>query len=113
MLIARIIGWVFFLTGLPLLATDVLVWNDTGFWSPMALGQLWQYLDYPSMTFVRGLIDIYITPYAWDPVIVGMLVCWAFAALMAIGLLIVIVARQGARRRQYIQLVGGREERAA
>lgn len=106
MLIARIIGWVIFLTGLPLLATDVLVWSDTGFWSPMALGQLWQYLDYPSMNFVQGLIDRFITPYAWDPVIVAVLVCWAFAALMASGLLIVILARRSAHRRQYLYLNG-------
>ena len=103
--VVSIIGVIVFFTGLPLLATDVLVWKDTGIWEPMAIGQLWQYLNYQSMVFIQLLVEQDITPFAWDPVIVRFLVCWAFAALMGLGILIVVLSHRRTRRRDLIHVI--------
>ena len=48
-MIGRLIGWIFFLAGLAVLARDVFVWIETKNWAPIALGQLWFDLDRSSL----------------------------------------------------------------
>jgi hypothetical protein len=96
-MIGRLIGWVFFLAGLAVLVRDVLVWIDTKRWAPIALGQLWFDLDRSSLNLVQAVVQRYIHPFLWDPIIVTILLCWAFAVLMVLGL--VILALSGRRGR--------------
>jgi len=96
-MIGRLIGWVFFLAGAAVLVRDVLVWIDTKHWAPIALGQLWFDLDRSSLNLVQAVVQRYIHPFLWDPIIVTILLCWAFAVLMVLGL--VILALSGRRRR--------------
>jgi hypothetical protein len=96
-MIGRLIGWVFFLAGLAVLVRDVLVWIDTKRWVPIALGQLWFDLDRSSLNLVQAVVQRYIHPFLWDPIIVTILLCWAFAVLMVLGL--VILALSGRRGR--------------
>ena len=96
-MIGRLIGWVFFLVGLAVLVRDVLVWIDTKNWAPIALGQLWFDLDRSSLNLVQAVVQRYVHPFLWDPIIVTILLCWAFAVLMVLGL--VILALFGWRTR--------------
>ena len=96
-MIGRLIGWIFFLAGLSVLARDVLVWVDTKHWSPIALGQLWYDLNRSSLNLVQAVVQRYIHPFLWDPIIVNVLLCWAFAVLMGLGVL--ILALSGRRSR--------------
>ena len=96
-MIGRLIGWIIFLAGLAVLARDVFVSIDTKHWAPIAVGQLWFDLDRSSLNLVQAVVQRYIHPFLWDPIIVTILLWWAFAVLMVLGLLILAVS--GRRRR--------------
>jgi hypothetical protein len=104
-MIGRLIGWIIFLSGAAVLVRDVLVWIDTKHWAPIALGQLWFDLHRSSLNLVQAVVQRYIHPFLWDPIIITILLCWAFAVLMVLGLLILAVSgwraqpRAGLRRR--------------
>src|SRR6201987_179799 len=87
-MIGRLIGWIVFLAGLAVLARDVFVSIDTKHWAPIALGQLWFDLDRSSLNLVQAVVQRYIHPFLWDPIIVTILLWWAFAELMVLGVLI-------------------------
>jgi hypothetical protein len=91
MIVGRLIGWVVFLAGAAVLVRDLLVWFDTKTWAPIALGQLWYQLNRSSLNLVQAVIQRYIHPFLWDPIIVNILLCWAFAVLMVLGLLILVI----------------------
>ena len=85
MIVGRIIGWIVFVAALPVLATDVLLWTETGYWLPLQLGQLWYKLDQSSLSLVQALVVRYLDPYGWDPVMITVLACWAFVGADGAG----------------------------
>jgi hypothetical protein len=99
MIVGRLIGWVAFLAGAAVLVRDVLVWIDTKHWAPLTLGQLWYDLNRSSLNLVQAVVQRYIHPFLWDPIIVSILLCWAFAVLMVFGALLLIVFRRPSPRR--------------
>jgi ABC-type Fe3+ transport system permease subunit len=101
-MIGRLIGWIFFLAGLSVLARDVLVWIDTKRWAPIALGQLWYDLNRSSLNLVQAVVQRYLHPFLWDPIIVTILLCWAFAVLMVLGILILALFHRRGRERTAI-----------
>jgi predicted membrane protein len=90
-MIGRLIGWIIFLAGVSVLVRDVLVWLDTKRWAPIAVGQLWYDFNRSSLNLVQAVVQRYIHPFLWDPVIVTVLLWWAFAVLMILGLVILAV----------------------
>jgi hypothetical protein len=99
-MIGRLIGWIIFLAGLSVLVRDVMVWIETKDWAPIALGQLWFDLNRSSLNLVQAVVQRYIHPFLWDPIIVSILLCWAFAVLMVLGVLILAVSGRRARQRR-------------
>jgi len=91
-MIGRLIGWIVFLAGVAVLAHDVFVWIDTKRWAPIAVGQLWFDLGRSSLNLVQAVVQRYIHPFLWDPIIVTVLLWWAFAVLMVLGLLILALS---------------------
>ena len=98
MIVGRLIGWVAFLAGAAVLVRDVLVWINTKHWAPIALGQLWYQLNRSSLNLVQAVIQRYIHPFLWDPIIVTILLSWAFAVLMILGVLLLAAFRKRVRR---------------
>ena len=98
MIVGRLIGWVVFLAGAAVLVRDALVWIDTKHWAPIALGQLWYQLNRSSLNLVQAVIQRYIHPFLWDPIIVNILLSWAFAVLMILGVLLLAVFRKRVQR---------------
>ena len=98
MILGRLIGWIVFLAGAAVLVRDLLVWFDTKTWAPIALGQLWYQLNRSSLNLVQAVIQRYIHPFLWDPIIVTILLSWAFAVLMILGVLLLAVFRKRAPR---------------
>jgi hypothetical protein len=88
-MIGRLIGWIIFLAGAAVLVRDGLVWIDTKHWAPIALGQLWYELN-----LVQAVTQRYIHPFLWDPIIVSILLSWAFVVLMILGVLILAMFRK-------------------
>jgi len=99
MIVGRLIGWIVFLAGVARLVWDLLAWIKTGRWAPIALGQVWYELDRSSLNLIQAVVQRYIHPFLWDPIIVSILLCWAFAVLMVLGLLILAVFRKRAEQR--------------
>jgi hypothetical protein len=97
MIVGRIIGWIVFVAALPVLATDALVWIESGYWVPLRLGQLLYNLDRSSLSMIRAVVEN-LSPYAWDPVMTTALACWAFLGLMGLGTLIMTLFHE---RTQY------------
>ena len=91
MIIGRLIGWIVFLAGAAVLIHDVIVWIETKIWAPIALGQLWYELNRSSLNITQAVTQRYIHPFLWDPIIVSILWCWAFAVLMTLGLIILVI----------------------
>ena len=98
-MIGRLIGWVLFLAGLSVLVRDVLVSIDAKRWAPIALGQLWFDLNRSSLNLTQAIVQRYIHPFLWDPIIVTLLLCWAFAVFMVLGLVILAISSSRARQR--------------
>ena len=99
MIIGRVIGWIALLAGAAVLVRDLLVWIDTKHWAPIALGQLWYDLNRSSLNLVQAVVQRYIYPFLWDPIIVSILLSWAFVVLMVLGVLLLIVFRKRDARR--------------
>ena len=99
MIVGRVIGWIVLLAGAAVLVRDGLVWIDTKHWAPIALGQLWYQLNRSSLNLFQAVVQRYIHPFFWDPIIVSLLLSRAFAVLMILGvLLLVLFRRRNARR---------------
>jgi hypothetical protein len=97
-MIGRLIGWIMFLAGAAVLVRDLLVWIDTKRWAPLVLGQLWYELSRSSLNLVQAVTQRYIHPFLWDPIIVSILLSWAFAVLMVLGMLLLVVFRRRPER---------------
>jgi len=99
MIVGRVIGWIVLLAGAAVLVRDGLVWIDTKHWAPIALGQLWYQLNRSSLNLFQAVVQRYIHPFLWDPIIVSLLLSSAFAVLMILGvLLLVLFRRRNAQR---------------
>jgi ABC-type Fe3+ transport system permease subunit len=98
MIVGRVIGWIFLLAGAAVLVRDGLVWIDTKHWAPIALGQLWYQLNRSSLNLTQAVVQRYIHPFLWDSIIVSILLSWAFAVLMLLGALLLVLFRRRARR---------------
>ena len=94
MIVGRVIGWIILLASAAVLVRDGLVWIDTKHWAPIALGQLWYELNRSSLNLVQAVVQRYIHPFLWDPIIVSILLSWAFAVLMILGVLLLFVFRR-------------------
>lgn len=99
MTFGRFIGWVLILGGIALLARDVIGWVDNGVWAPLLLGDIWVTLDRSSFNFTEDLVARKFGPFLWDPVITGVLLCWASAVLVGLGLLLQLLCQPRPRRR--------------
>jgi hypothetical protein len=100
MIVGRVIGWLVMLAGLCVLTRDVMVWIDRKTWAPVALGQLWYELSRSSLNLVQAVIQRYVSPFLWNPVIVSILLCWAFAVLLVLGVAILAIFRKRQHRRR-------------
>ena len=99
MIVWRVIGWIVLLAGLAVLARDIARWFATNIWAPVALGQLWYELDRSSLNLAQAVIQRYVSTFLWDRIIVAILLCWGFAVLSGLGIVILLLARKRPIRR--------------
>lgn len=101
MIVGRILGWLLVAMALLALGGDGLRWLESGRLSFVALGEFWYRLDPGSLNLLQALVQRYLLPELWDPVIITLLTWPAFAVLGALGLFLLIVFRaRPPRRRQ-------------
>jgi hypothetical protein len=86
MIIGRIIGWIFALAGLVVLVRDFVISFEVGYWAPIALGQLWYNIDRSSLHTTQEAIQYYSSREIWNTIDQTILMSWAFAVFMALGM---------------------------
>ena len=93
MTVSRVLGLIVFLAGLSVLAADATNWFTTKIWAPITLGRLWLDADRSSLNLVQAATQRDVSAFLWDRIIVNILSCWAFAVLIVVGAVILLLAR--------------------
>ncbi len=99
MIVGRVIGWILLIAAIAVLARDVFVWLDTGSLAMITAGELWFRIDNSSLNLVQAVIQRYVFPALWDPVIVTVLLWPAFLVIGVPGLLLSWLCRPRIRRK--------------
>ena len=96
-LVGRILGWLFIATGAFVLLQDLWASIVIKRWAPIALGQLWYNADRSSLNLVQAVTQRYLSVVLWDAVLRPILLSWAFAVLIVVGLALLILCRRPGR----------------
>ncbi len=91
--LGRILGWLLFVPALLALGVDVLYSLEAGSWTPYALGEAWYAIHVPSLNLSQAVVQRYLHPTIWDPVIVTVLLWPASAVFGLPALLLTIFCR--------------------
>jgi hypothetical protein len=95
MLVLRVLGYALLLAGLIVLGRDILAWHDTGTFSPVAFGPLWLELSRQSYVAATSVLA------PWMLIILRrLLMLWAAATLLALGLVLALIGRRERSRRR-------------
>ncbi len=79
--------------GILLLGNEILASLRAGEWAPQLLGQLWFELDSDSLNLTQAIVQRYLFPQLWDPIILELLLWPAWVVVMAPGILLVLLFR--------------------
>ena len=99
-MIGRWLAWCLLALGLALAGRDIYLFLETGARSMTALGQLWYSLHPGSLNLVQAVIERYVHPFLWDPIIFSILRLPAWLVFLAPGLVLLFVFRRRTRRRR-------------
>ena len=88
MIVGRVIGWIFVVAAIAVLARDVYAWIDSGALAFAATGELWFTLHSGSLNLLQAITQRYIFPALWDPIFVTVLLWPAFLVIGIPGLIL-------------------------
>ncbi|MCY4546844.1 MAG: hypothetical protein OXC28_00635 [Defluviicoccus sp.] len=98
--IFRILVWLgaaFLAAGVAALGYELILAVQTGAWRIVPAGQIWFELHNPSLNLAQAIVQRYLHPFLWDPLISGFLQWPLWASLGGVGIALMIVF--GRRRR--------------
>lgn len=103
----RAIAWIFGLLGLALIGLGIAAFahdwfaasEDAGF-RVLTFGEWWFLADSGSLNFVQAIIQRYVHPELWDPVVTTVLLQPAWLVAIVPGALFVLLAMWVGRRRR-------------
>jgi hypothetical protein len=98
--IGRFLAWLFIALGLGVFAYDVWVFLNSGAVRLTALGQLWYWIHPGSLNLVQAVVERYVHPFLWDPIIINLLLAPAAVLFLVIGILFALIFRRPKRRRR-------------
>lgn len=81
------------------LLMEGLAWRVTGEFAFREGGALWYSLDPGSLNLVQAVIERYLWPPLWDPALLSILRLPAVPLFLGSGVLCLLLARLGRRRR--------------
>jgi len=93
MIVGRILGWIFLVSGLSVLVRDFTISFAAGHWAPIALGQLWYNLDRTSLYITQSVVQRYVSRVLWDTAFATLLMCWTSVTLIVVGLALLTAFR--------------------
>jgi len=93
-IVGRIIGWLFFIIALVALGADIVASLAAREIDITSLGQQWFEINGASIGLAQAVIQRYILPELWDPIIVAVLLWPTWAVFGVIGLILIYAFRQ-------------------
>jgi hypothetical protein len=96
--LGRVVGWVLICLALAAFGYEMLLAATSGTWRMIAAGELWYALDRGSLNIVQAIIQRYLHPALWDPILQSVLAWPAWSLLGGPGIALV-VALSGRRSR--------------
>jgi hypothetical protein len=93
MLVLRLLGYLLALAGLGFLIVDGARTIAAGELVLTAFGETWFRLDPASLNGAQALVQRYVHPYLWDPIIQAVLLWPTFAVALGLSLIFVIIGR--------------------
>ena len=93
MLILRLFGYLLALAGLGFLIVDGARTIAAGELDLTAFGQTWYDFDRASLNSLQALVQRYVHPYLWDPIIQTVLQWPTFAVALGLSLIFVVLGR--------------------
>ncbi len=99
MWIGRLLGLLFLALACLAAGAELVRSLEAAAWDPLALGQLWFDVHPPSLNLMQALVQRYLHPAAWDPVMVEVLQAPAWIVTGAIGIVLRLIFRRRRPRR--------------
>ena len=99
-LAGRMTGWLLLLLAAAALGYEAMAALDSGTWRTRALGEIWFAIDVGSINLAQAVIQRYLWPFLWEPVITSVLLLPGWAVFGAPGLVLARICRARKRRRR-------------
>ncbi|MEE8123761.1 MAG: hypothetical protein V3T93_06630 [Alphaproteobacteria bacterium] len=100
MVVGRVLGWLLILVAVLAFGAEVDSLVTTGGYHVKAAGEWWFEIDRASLNLSQAVIQRYVHPFLWDPVIQTVLRTPAWAVAGVPGAALVWFCRKGKRRRR-------------
>ncbi len=100
LIVGKSVGWILFALALPFLGAEIVASLEAGQVLMMPLGLVWYEIDPGSLNLAQAVIQRYLLPALWNPVIVTLLLWPGWAVLGLPGLLLLLVCRIGKARQR-------------
>ncbi len=100
MIVGRILGWLITLVAVLILGAELVGWVRTGAYSIISGGELWYDIQRSSLNFLQAVIQRYLHPTIWDPVLTGVLRAPAWVPLGIVGMGLSWLCRKRRQRRR-------------
>ncbi|MFT6558965.1 MAG: hypothetical protein ACJAYR_002843 [Sneathiella sp.] len=93
-IVGRVIAWILVIIGLLLGGGELVSSLQAGEWAPQLLGQLWFEFDSESLNLTQAIVQRYLHPFLWDPIIITLLLWPAWIVFFVPGILLLILFRK-------------------
>jgi hypothetical protein len=97
MIIGRFLGWLITAVALMVAGAEILASLEAGAYQGLAIGYLWFKIDTGSLNLSQAIVQRYIHPSVWDPVIVTILTWPAWITLGVLGPALALIFRKRSR----------------
>lgn len=94
MIIGRLLGWILTGSAFLVLGHDLLQYLDSQAWHSILLGELWFKINPEGLNLAQAIVQRYISPVIWDPVILNLLLWPAWLVFLVPGLLLLALFRK-------------------
>lgn len=98
MIIGRLIGWAFIAIAFMVLGRDLLQFLNTGELQFILLGELWFKVFPEGLNLTQAIVQRYLFPSLWDPVILTLLLWPAWLDFFVPGFVLIILFRKRKNR---------------
>jgi hypothetical protein len=93
--IARPVGWALAAIALIAIAYELAAYAETGSYRAIPLGELWFNVHVASLNLMQAVVQRYLHPFLWDPVITTALQWPAWSLLACSAAMLVAIAPAG------------------